>query len=255
MSLGALGCLLLLAAWPSSGLAQTPDVEFEASLSLEVGRSLDGFDGRAARIDARLRLEAATQGAPPPVVVAGMVRLPRGVEIDGRRYPRCSGRRLRERQSVDGCPEASIVGRNRTPLVEDPEGFAHPDFIFVNGGPRRLWALATIYRPALVQEPIAYELHKRGRRLEASFAVPPILRIVAGVPVALSSWPFAAGGRPWALGYATYDGRCRNRPLGFQASLTYLRPDGSTAEVTREGPVRCRRMVVEEEWEGVGRAG
>jgi len=226
------------------GLAQAP--EFEPSLKMVVGEPLEGFGGRAVKLEARLRFEAS-DGQDPPVVTAGRLLLPRGMAVNGRRYAKCSGRSMRESQSTAGCPEDSFMGRSGPSGIDDPDGVVKPRFEFVNGGARRLWAFGTIYNPALVQEPMAIDVH--GRRtprpsFKLSFDVPQVLRVVAGVPVSLTHWPLVIGGRSYAPGYLTFDGRCpRGRKLGFRASLTYLGAGGTPVEATRRVQAPCLRSL------------
>lgn len=236
-------CGLVSVAGAAPAAGQSPAIEFEPSLKMTVGAPLEGFDGRGARLDASLRLDVP-DGQSPPIVTAGRLLLPRGVAFNGRRYAKCSGQLMRESQSTALCPKTSVMGGGNRGFIEDPTGLTTiPQVVFVNGGARRIWGFTTLYNPALVQEPIPFELRELGRRkrsFEVRFDVPQIMRVVAGVPVALTYWPFVVGGRPYALGYVTFDRRCpRGGGLHFTASLTYLRTDGSSAEVTRRAPVAC----------------
>jgi len=185
----------------------------------------------------KLRVKAnwsSPRGIERPVVTRAIALFPRGSLYNGGKYPRCSKRTL-DREGIRGCPERSIMGRASGVAWADQER-TRPRVQIVNGGPRRVWFYTTLFNPAFVQEAVPGFISKvRGRRwaYRLRLVVPRSLRIVAGVPIALTSFNARAGRGEWL---AT-TGCPRNRRWAFKVT-TFFSTGGKD---TFRDAVRCRR--------------
>lgn len=246
---GLYTCVLSLAVLVAPAAGQQPPIELEPSFTLTIGKHDAKLDARRVALSGRIG-HLQPEGSEPAQVIGGSLWLPRGLELRGGKFPTCPGETLRRDRSIDSCPRRSIVGKPSKGIAFDHagasfvDGFGHADYEFVNGGARRIWAFMTIYLPALVQEPVAIDVHElRGRRwsYRLDFKIPQVLIIVAGVPVSLFSFDFDFDGIERAPGYLTLDRRCPKRGhFAYRASLTFLHNDGATSEASRRDQLRCR---------------
>ncbi|MEX1141589.1 MAG: hypothetical protein WD993_09060 [Thermoleophilaceae bacterium] len=196
---------------------------------------------RGIRIVGSLRFNTITPGVEPPIVTGGTVFLPKHGRYNGGKYRKCSKRTL-NRQGPRGCPKKSIMGKGRGSALADQVD-AKPDVVFVNGGPKRIWAYTTLYNPALVQEPIALNIRRMRHRkwgYKVTFKVPKVLQVVAGVPIALQSFRYNIGGRKYARNYIVTTGCPRNKRYPYMAIATYLYSDNATGRSKTRSSVRCR---------------
>ena len=121
---------------------------------------------------------------------------------------------------------------------------AEPEVEFVNGGKNRLWAFTTLYRPALVQEPIAISVKKLNHPkwgIRSSFQVPKVLQVVGGVPVTLRSFEFTIGGKPYAKDFIASTSCPKGGKAPYRATVHYLYNDNTTASSDDDGTIACRR--------------
>ncbi len=246
--MGLCACALSLpVVAPASG--QQPPIELKPSFTLKIGKHVTKLDARSVALSGSIG-HIQPDGSEPAQVIGGSLWLPRGITLRGGELPSCSAKVVSRYRSVDACPRGSIVGRPSHGIALDGasasivDGFGHADYEFVNGGARRVWAFMTLYRPALVQEPVAIDLHRlRGRRwsYRLDFKIPQTLMIVAGVPVSLFSFDFDFDGIERAPGYITFDRRCPKRGhFAYRARLAFQHNDGTTSESSRRGPLVCR---------------
>jgi hypothetical protein len=122
---------------------------------------------------------------------------PQGSLYNGAHYPRCSVQVL-DRAGPAGCPRGSIVGHGTGAAYAD-QTVTRPRITVVNGGPSVVYFYTVLNNPARVQEAIVGHIYRlRGDyayRLSAS--IPQNLRIVAGVPINLTSLTITAGRGSW----------------------------------------------------------
>jgi len=184
----------------------------------------------------KLRVRAAWKhpsGVERPVVSKAEAWFPRGSLYNGKRFPRCAKRTMNQ-QGTDGCPKRSIMGRAGGLAFAD-DIRTKPEIVIVNGGPKLAWFYTTLYRPALVREPVAVRIKRmRGRwAYKATIRVPRVLQVVAGVPVALARFNAVAGRGNWL---AT-TGCPKSRRWRFKVRTHFM--GGGSAQ--HASSVRCRR--------------
>jgi len=242
---------LLAAGLAAPAAGQLPTVDVKPQFDLKLGKRVARTSARNATLTGSIGHTLAAYSDKPSIVSGGSLLLPRGLTFHGGSFPTCGRRLMLDEFGVDRCSERSIVGRPKsTARAFDGasavvDGFTDADYVFVNGGPRRIFAFTTIFAPAIVQEPVKFDLRKRqGRKwsYRVDFRFPEILRIVAGIPVVLRSVDVALDGIGQAPGYVTFDRRCPKRGyLVYRARLTFLHGDGTTTESGRRGRLICRR--------------
>lgn len=230
--------------------AQPPEVDLHPGLELTLAREAGKSGQRDARLSGWID-HRGTDGYEGPLVIGGSLTLPRGISFHGDAVPRCSATSIRDEQGTASCPRRSIVGRGagRGRAFDDAaiaveDGFTDPDYEFVNGGRRRIWAVMTVYNPALFVEPMALELRRTGRAgspYRIDFRIPAILRVIAGVPINVRTLDLMLDGIERAPGYLAFDGSCPKRHrLPYRASLTFEHGDGTISESSRRGRLACR---------------
>lgn len=241
-------CVLSLAAVAPTVGQQSP-IELKPSFTLKTGKHVGKLDARRVALSGSIG-HVQPDRSEPAQVIGGSMWLPRGLELHGGKFPTCSGKLMRRYRSVDRCARGSILGMPDYGFAFDHakasvvDGFGDAGFVIVNGGRRRIWAFMTIYNPALVQEPVAIDVHElRGRRWShrLDFRIPQVLIIVAGVPVALRSFDIELDGIGRAPGYLTLNRRCpKGGHFAYRTSLAFLHNDGTTSEASRRGRLTCR---------------
>jgi len=186
--------------------------------------------GVKLRVDARWDHPA---GVERPIVSEAFVWFPRGTLYNGGKHRRCSKRTL-DRQGPSDCPVKSLMGR-ATGVAWADTVRTKPRIVIVNGGKSKVWLYTTLYRPALVREPVPmYVKRTRGKwAYRARIVVPKVLQVVAGVPVALSSFSSIAGRGEWL---AT-TGCPKSRRWKFKVRTDYAAGGSSTFTDS----IRCRR--------------
>lgn len=232
--------LVAAAVVAAPAAAQQPVTTFESKAKISPKKAGTKKNPRGVRLSGSLKFRTVTQGVEPPIITGGDVLIPKGGLYNGGKYKTCSAKTMRRSQSVDDCHKHSIMGKGSGRALADNVDAA-PDVVFVNGGKSTLWAFTTLYRPALVQEPIAIKIKKqRGKwAYKASFKVPKILQIVAGVPVSLQDFKFNIGGKKYAKEFFATTSCPKNKKHPYQATASYLYNDGSTDKKTYKSTVAC----------------
>jgi hypothetical protein len=122
---------------------------------------------------------------------------PRGSLYNGAKYPTCSLATL-DRAGPAGCPRGSIMGTGTGTALAD-QTVTRPRITVVNGGARVVYFFTVLNNPARVQQPVpGYITRLKGNftyRLSAT--IPSNLRVVAGVPINLTSLTITAGRGSW----------------------------------------------------------
>jgi hypothetical protein len=228
----------LVAAVPAAAQAPEPDLSSKLRIRPEKAGSKHTPQG----VRASGRFEVTSESGPLPVLIRGHVLVPRGIAFNGQDYASCSKRTLVDR-GPRGCPRGSIVGQASSGFDEDLG--THPSVVFVNGGPHRIWAYTTLYRPALVKEPVGIavkRLESRRWAYELSFVVPSELRVVAGVPLSVpASLSFSIGGKAYAQRYFAVDRPCPRRGYRpYRIRFTLLDGDDTRTDVEDRGRIACQ---------------
>lgn len=249
--------LVAAAVVAAPAAAQVPETTFNSSAKISPKKAGTKKKPRGIQLTGSLGFRTVTQGVEPPIVTGGDVLISKGGVWNGGKYAKCSKRTMNRSQSVDDCPAKSIVGAGSGVAFADTVNAA-PDVVFVNGGKSMLWAFTTLYNPALVREPVPIRIKKtRGKwAYRASFRVPKVLQVVAGVPVTLRSFKYKVGGRfrlPYSVnGKRTINAKksapkllattsCpRNNRYPYEATAFYLYNTGQKGKATDKGTVACR---------------
>jgi hypothetical protein len=240
-----------VAAAPAA--AQLAPTEFSSKASISPKKAGTKKNPQGIQLKGSLTVNTPDPTIEPPIVTGGEVLISKGGVWNGGKYKTCSKRTMVRAQSVDKCDKKSIVGFGKGVAFADRTD-AKPDVVFVNGGKSTLWAFTTLYNPALVREPIAIKIKKlRGKwAYRASFKVPEVLQVVAGVPITLRSFSYKIGGKFKIPGKGTFNAKkyaplllattsCpKSKKYPYEAKANYLYNDNSTSSDTHKGTVACR---------------
>lgn len=137
----------------------------------------------------RTSAKAVTEpGYERPIFQGGYALFPRHGNYNGDDFPRCD-RRLLNLYGTERCPKGSRIGSG-TGVAYADEVITRPRVEIFNAGSKLALFYVTLYRPALVREAIPVRIKElpRGKwKYKASFSVPEVLQIVAGIPIAAGS--------------------------------------------------------------------
>jgi hypothetical protein len=233
--------LVAAAVVAAPATAQVPETTFKATAKITPKKAGTKKNPQGIKISGNLEFKTITQGVEPPIITGGDVLLPKGGTYNGGKYKSCSGAKMRQAQSTDVCDKKSIMGKGDGVAFADNVD-AKPDVVFVNGGKSTIWAFTTLYNPALVQEPIQLKIKKLNSSkwgYRASFQVPKILQVVAGVPITLRSFNFAIGGKSYAKDYIVTTSCPKSKKYPYEATASYLYNDGTTSKSTYKSTVPC----------------
>jgi hypothetical protein len=122
---------------------------------------------------------------------------PRGSRYNGGRYKSCSYHVLNS-VGPSGCPKASIMGSGGGTAFADTV-ITHPKITVVNGGANAVYFFTVLNNPARVQTPVVGHLTRLHGQFvyHLSATIPPILQVVAGVPIKLTELHITAGRGKW----------------------------------------------------------
>lgn len=196
---------------------------------------------RGVAITAWARL-LVPQDIDPPVVTHIELLVGRGLDWDGAKFVTCSKAAL-QRRGVRGCPRASIMGTATATGWADTVA-ARLDMVFFNGGARRIYAYATLNRPARIRETLTVHDTRYARGLwrhRETVDIPKSLQIVAGIPLQLSNLRLQVGGRSYAKTFITSTS-CPRGGWRYQATArSFYTGLGQSADSTATGTVPCTR--------------
>lgn len=126
------------------------------------------------------------EGFERPILTHGHVLFPRLGAWNGGKYPKCTYAKLDSREHLNACPKGSIIGHAKATGYADTV-VARADVTFVNGGQKVGFGFVTLFNPAFIEAVVPgriQELKSRKWRYKVSFRIPPVLQIVAGIPIA-----------------------------------------------------------------------
>ena len=143
----------------------------------------------------RMSGRAVTEpGYEKPILQGGYALFPRHGNYNGNDFPRCK-RRLLNLYGTERCPKGSRIGSG-TGVAYADEVVTRPRIEIFNAGSKLALFYVTLYRPALVREaiPVRIQEFPRGKwKYKASFSVPEVLQVVAGIPIAAGSLELKIG--------------------------------------------------------------
>lgn len=229
---------VLAVASAGAALAQTsggwPDVQVKATVSPQrAGTPRHPQSVKLKTVFHWAELGAASQ----PIVIGFKILFPKGSLYNGAKTTKCSLAIL-DRRGPGGCPAASIVGSGSGTAYADTT-ITRPQITVVNGGASTVYFYTVLNNPARVQEPVIGHISRmRGKwAYELSVTVPQNLRLVAGVPIELTSLSVSAGKGSWLATTGCSGGR-----WPFQATTTYENPNtNATGSATDASSTPCRK--------------
>jgi hypothetical protein len=178
-------------------------------------------------------------GFEPPVIAAATAYIGKGGNYNAGKYAKCSVKALRRDGGPKNCPKKSIMG-SATGVALADNVKTSPKVVVVNGGQKKMFFYTTLYFPALVQEPIVLNVKKVSGKwaYKTTLKVPENLKIVAGVPIALQSFKFNIGGKPYAKNLFETTS-CPKGGYSFQVETFYEFNDGSKTSSKDADRVPC----------------
>lgn len=232
--------LVAAAVVAAPAAAQVPETTFQSTAKISPKKAGTKKNPRGVTLTGSLKYNTITQGVEPPIVTGGDVLIAKGGVWNGGKYAKCSRSTMDRNQSVDKCPKKSIMGTGKGVAFADTVD-AKPDVTFVNGGKSTLWAFTTLYNPALVREPIAINIKKQSGKwaYKASFRVPKVLQVVAGVPITLRSFNYKIGGKKYAPDLLATTSCPKSNKYPYEAKAYYLYNTNATSSSTYKGTVAC----------------
>lgn len=175
--------------------------------------------------------------AAQPIVTGFHILFPKGSQYNGAHTTSCSLAVIR--RGPQACPSASIVGSGSGTAYADTT-ITHPKITVVNGGGSTVYFYTVLNNPARVQEPVIGHISRVGGKFAYSLAVtvPQNLRVVAGVPIELTSLSVTAGKGNWLA--TTACGPHGKWP--FSVSTSYENPNTSaTGSANFSATTRCSK--------------
>jgi len=179
---------------PASAQAQenitdTPPNVTKFTASVKVTPNRAGTPKKPQGAVVRVRADAFTEpGYERPIFQSGYALFPRAGNYNGDDFPRCYKRTL-DRYGTDRCPKHSRIGSGTAVGYADNVVTKGRIELF-NAGNKLAFAYITVYNPALVREPVPVRIQEipSGQwKYKASFALPEVLQIIAGIPIAARS--------------------------------------------------------------------
>jgi hypothetical protein len=221
-----------------AALAQTsggwPDVQVQASVSPKHA----GTKKHPQSVKLRTVFHWAELGsASQPIVTQFDILFPTGSLYNGAKATKCSVAIL-DRRGPGGCPKASIMGSGTGTAYADTT-ITRPQITVVNGGADTVYFYTVLNNPARVQEPVIGHISRmHGKWAYAlSVTVPENLRMVAGVPIELTSLSVSVGKGSWL---ATTG--CAGGHWPFQVTTTYENPNtNATGSATDNSSTPCSK--------------
>jgi hypothetical protein len=233
--------LMAAAVVAAPAMAQTPETTFQATAKITPKKAGTKKNPQGIKISGNLKFRTITPGVEPPIITGGEVLLPKGGTYNGGKYKTCAKKTMARDDSIENCNPKSIMGLGSgVAFADNVRAKVRVDF--VNGGKSTLWAFTTLYNPALVQEPIAINIKKLSSSkwgYRASFKVPEVLQVVAGVPITLQDFDFNIGGKKYAKDYIVTTSCPKAKKYPYEATAQYLYSDGTRASKKYASTVAC----------------
>jgi len=175
--------------------------------------------------------------ASQPIVTNFFYQFPKGSLYNGAHTTKCSVSTL-DRSGPAGCPKASIMGTGTGTAYAD-QTLTHPAITVVNGGATTVFFYTVLNNPARVQEPVIGHIKRTSGKFAYSLSVtvPTNLRIVAGVPIELTSLSVTAGKGSWLETTS-----CNGGHWPFSVTTSYENPNtNATGSASFSSSARCHK--------------
>lgn len=194
-----------------------------------------GTSSHPQPVKLRVQINWQSRGAAnQPIVTDFKVFFPQGSYYNGAKTPSCSYARIKV--SPSACPKASIVGTGSGVAYADTTK-THPEITVVNGGGSIVYFYTVLNNPARVQEPIVGHITKQHGKwaYELAATVPNNLRVVAGVPIELTSLTVNAGKGDWLE-----TTKCPGGRYPFSVTTGFVNPNSkATGSSTDSSSIAC----------------
>jgi hypothetical protein len=209
-----------------------------AAVALTASLAMTPQDGGSARHPQGHKVLVKVAFSEPTVVAGLEVWYGRGVEFHREGVPACGPKTL-SRGGPGACPEESIVGSSGGGGVNPPDLAPAPTFTFVNGPGGKLVPYGVVQRPARVRSPLGTKVVQDARGAWPNrdlWTFPPILRKIAGIPIAVEDLKLSFGGKSYAKDYISTTG-CPNGGWRWRVRVR----TSAAAVLTADGRATCRR--------------
>jgi hypothetical protein len=233
----ALGAILV-----APSVAQAPVTTVTVDAKVSPSKAGTKRNPQGVKLSGNIRWESEA-GVEPPIVTAFDILISKGGVFNGGKYPKCA-EALINRRGPGACPKKSIMGSATGVALADTE-ITRPKVTFVNGGAKRICFYTVLTNPARVRTCVPGRITKLSGNPKWSYrvkiTVPEVLQVVAGVPIALRSIQWTAGGKPWAKDWIATTSCPKGNRWGFELETFYLYEDGSTSSSKNSDSMRCTR--------------
>jgi hypothetical protein len=232
--------LVLGAVMVAPTVAQAPQTSVTVDSKVTPNRAGTPQKPQGVTLSGTIRW-SSEEGVEPPIITAFDILIAKGGLYNGGKYAKCSAA-VANRNGPQACPRKSIMGSATGVALADTE-ITRPRVTMINGGARNICFYTVLTNPARVETCVPGRITKLsggkwGYRVQ--IRVPEVLQVVAGVPIALRSIKFKAGGKSYAKDWIATTNCPRSRRWGFQVETSYLYNDGSTASSQFADSIACR---------------
>ena len=232
--------LVLGVALVAPTVAQTPQTSVTVDSKVSPNRAGTPKKPQGVTLSGTIRW-SSEEGIEPPIITAFDILIARGGLYNGGKYAKCKAA-VANRNGPQACPKKSIMGSATGVALADTE-ITRPKVTFINGGARNICFYTVLTNPARVETCVPGKVTKLsggkwGHRVQ--IRVPEVLQVVAGVPIALRSIKFKAGGKRYAKDWIATTSCPKSRKWGFQVETSYLYNDGSTSSSQFADSIACK---------------
>jgi hypothetical protein len=233
--------LVLGVALVSPTVAQTPQTSVTVDSKVTPNRAGTPQKPQGVKLTGTIRW-SSEEGIEPPIITAFDILIAKGGLYNGGKYAKCSAA-VANRNGPQACPKKSIMGSATGVALADTE-ITRPRVTMINGGARNICFYTVLTNPARVETCVPGKVTKLsgnpkwGHRVQ--IRVPEVLQVVAGVPIALRSIKFTAGGKSYAKDWIATTSCPKSRKWGFQVETSYLYNDGSTSSSQFADSIACK---------------
>lgn len=220
-----------IASTAPAGIATTTSPSVTVKAKISPSRAGTRRHPRGVKLNTSIIWQSLGSAA-QPVVQSFDILFPKGSLYNGANYPSCSYARLNAAGPAS-CPKGSIMGSGTGNAYADTV-ITHPQITVVNGGKTHVYFFTVLNNPARVQSPVVGTVSRAGGKYayKLHVVVPPVLQVVAGVPIELTYLHVTAGKKAWL---ATTG--CRGGHWPFSVSTGYS--TGGSANYTAS--IHCRK--------------
>ena len=158
-----------------------------------------------------------------PIITGFDLWFPPGSQYNGARYPSCSPNKL-DAGGPAACPKGSIMGSGEG-IAFAASTTTRPKITVVNGGAKEVLFYVVMNNPARVRKAVIGHITKVSGKFayHLSAVIPQELRVVAGVPIKLTSLKITAGKGKWLA--------ITSAPSGIEVDTSYSTGFKTSAQV------------------------